>query len=444
MVFRQSVMSLRQLQLTMIIFILFSAVLALAEPGNVRLRARMRMHTVEDRGVWHTELLGHIFENKTLPVSLQLFIKGLCQGESMIIRGQMYAVPLEPVYSSSDAHILQPQEVIHWKPQFYFRSAEAEYLAVAQNVSEFLQTTWNWRRGVLAPVPFNATLPLSLRDEVLTIGIRGWDFTQWLHPATDFQLQCKVPLETEERRLFHVLPPILGPPSTRSFNLLDQQVAWHKAVGVTQSLLYVTKDNVQHYQSNSAMQKWISSGQAILVLWDRLPNCIDRPYCLKTFMWSHSLLLLWEMTESWIFMSDVDEFLALPEPQSISTLLYGCLQFDKYGLVVLPRYNAVCPTCDDDVDKPWVSEFPLSFHTARAKKAFPRWLGKAIVSTHRVHSFDIHLGLVDGKTYHVNQKCAFVVHLCNAHRLRAAYNETKFNTVTSWLWPQGQAELQSV
>ena len=399
----------------------------------------VRVPTLQDRGIWQNQLPGVITVGEnTQAVSLQLFLKGICHDDEISLRGQMFALSNSQLrWSLSHAHLLQPKELLHWRPQIFFKHGRRHFWAKVQNVSShFLEPPWQGGHGdgITIPVSFNATLPANLSDEALTMGIKGWDYVHWIHPASDLQLQCITAHKGEERvEVLHVMPPIIGKPSPAQMVLLAQQLSWDQSIGIKQTVIFVTKESVREHWEDARIQHHLKLDHITMILWDGLPSCKGKPYCVKVLNWSLSLLLFWGTEEKWLLMSDLDEFIALPQPTTVPAMLVDCLQSASYA--ILPRYDAHCPTCTDEQVRPWESDVPLSFYTQRATM---RLNGKSIVSTHKTHAFAIHSGQADEEYVEAPESCAFIVHLVNFHHSRVTYSQElahKLINDSGWMWP---------
>lgn len=412
--------------------------------GSARPR---RLQTLQDKGVWHKQLPG-ILEvgNFTQPVSLQIFLKGYCQDDHVLVRGQMFALPLDNFrWSLSHAHLLQPKQIREWRPQLFFmlKSEKIQVNVVIRDISPSLVEP-PWRGpdvplgdGLLGPMPFNATLPANLSDEVWTAGIAGWEYAHYIHPASDLRLQCTSPQTAGDRHsspaVIHVLPTGIGKPTAAAVRLIQQHIEWDQAVGFKQTVVFVTKEGMREHLENEALWHLVRTGHAALILWDDMPYCRIWPYCEKVIHWALSLLLFWEPEEKWLFMSDLDEILVFPRPTSVVSALTGCL--NSSSNIVLPRHEALCPLCTDDKVKPWEAVQPLSFFTQRRSP----WLhGKSMVSTHKTLTFGIHYAEAEEKRFVSDESCAYVMHLVNFFKSRVEYNNETLSTISNvsdWLWP---------
>lgn len=403
------------------------------------------VQTNAERGIWYAELPGFVRDEAGKPhtaVSMQILLKGLCLGDSIFLRGQMFALsPGNHTWSATGTHLLQPLSIgWWWQIQLYFRDGNFTYEATVPSVGRFVELDTHGQRGVIIPAPFNATLPASLLNKPIAMGIEGFDYYQWLMPSDDLKIQCQPGKQNDVNqtvRVFHVLPPLLGWPSNTAIALLKQHISWDKAIGALQTVLYVTKDNMEGYQQDPSIQASVSTSQELLFLWDQLPSCHNKPYCLKTLIWSHSLLLLWDAEDAWIFMSDLDEFLALPQPeQFVGQTIAGCMQ--RTNLAILQRFEVVCPSCGDDWTIPWNSTFPLSYFSASAKKGIThRGAGRQLVNVHKTMAVSVHNGLAQDLPVFIPQSCIFVVHVANVYSLRRGYYpQSDFELSKHWMWPE--------
>ena len=395
--------------------------------------------TLQERGVWQNHLPGVIeVANFSQPVSLQLFLRGICLGDQVFLRGQMFALPTDQLrWSLSHAHLLQPKQMMQWKPQVFFKTKHMQVKARMLNVSrEFVEPVWQSGHGdgLIIPIPFNASIPANLSEEPWMLGIEDWEYMHWLRPSTDLMLQCSpVQPVSDGPEVLHILPPIIGEPSSAALRLLDQQVRWDQAMGFKQTVIFITKEGFQEHLNNQALRQNVLSGHAAIMLWDGLPSCKGKPYCLKALNWSLSLLLFWDAREKWLFMSDLDEFFVTPHPTTVSTVVTGCLNLSIYS--ILRRFDAHCPACENEQVQPWESDKPLSFYTQRSTG---RIMGKAMVSTLGTYAFAIHHGQAEIKLENAQEDCAYVMHLVNFFRSRVAYNQETLSKAindSEWMWP---------
>lgn len=383
-------------------------------------------------------------DNSTIPIILHVWMKGLCEDNEIHIRAQALVTSIDSmVFGWNGGDLFQPREVLRWRPSLYLKtdSFNANVTLRATHLVEFVNE-YN-QTGVPSPYSFDATLPLALATSEFEFGVSGWERMQILHPASDFDLDCEPVAAngTEPAQLIHVLPPMRDAPTARSLLMLKQQVAWDMALGVHQTLIYVTKSHRHQLNRDPVFRNWVAQGHVELKPWDRLYACSGKPSCLKRMAWSSSLVYLWDKQERWALMTDVDEFLVLPADRTVASFMTSCVQLAAISGV--ERFNVLCVDCGNESDaSAWATDFPLAHYTLRAKEPF-RGLGKSVASTRRTFAFGIHTGSYEGPRTVVDAQCGYVVHLPNLFRLRTPYNANEFIEDSTWLRNLGRPPMQA-
>ena len=97
---------------------------------------------------------------------------------------------------------------------------------------------------------------------------------------------------------------------------------------------------VATFLANPQLKKYVKTGQLEIVLWEHLGECVGPPHmrCWQPLVYSHAVLEAWGCN-TYLLISDSDEYFVLPNPQST---LADALSCTKNKPMVRPVLQCLC------------------------------------------------------------------------------------------------------
>ncbi|GBF93897.1 hypothetical protein Rsub_06896 [Raphidocelis subcapitata] len=218
-------------------------------------------------------------------------------------------------------------------------------------------------------------------------------------------------------------------------NVVTRQIDYHARLGISSTIMYCRPKLCEKYGRNAAIAGLISTGKLELVPFDEIGLVQGRPYYDQSVQYNHAILSNKDRG-SYLFMADLDEYLAFDSPADARSL--ACLGLES-GCAAVPRFR-VFPE----------REIP-SLAYGDFIPALTKWDGreastKSIIDPNRMTRFFVHQGgvcvqadetgcLVAAACNAVQPSCARVAHFSNMLKKREKVEV--FNTTDSdaWLWP---------
>jgi hypothetical protein len=175
----------------------------------------------------------------------------------------------------------------------------------------------------IRPADFVLLLPDTHDWRGLELRMQG--FTR-VAPLDDV-VQAAREIQGGQRQYINVLNPKYGSMPTAAYvELLKSNLAYHHALGVTRTLLYVRRHQQRELNAHPAFDLLTTNGMSVVV-WDALalPDDAELPPFDYTLVRHHSVLSLWG-EGAVVMANDVDEFVALPRGRRLDAEFEeGCL-----------------------------------------------------------------------------------------------------------------------
>lgn len=409
------------------------------------------------RGVQHYRVMGELIRNDGSLVAgcLHIFMKCV-EEESKVVRGFMYfeTAALPDLYISK-IYTSPPEILFGIKLILLYDNREVEV------------ELWKPPDSI-RPVDFS--FKIEGHASSIWLKVDGWGRVLRLDDVLG--RKCERSSAAQERRLMHVLsPPYDLTPETFAL-LLSRFVSYHHPLGMEGTVVYL-RDFQTFFANTKIMRELMASGLVHVVQWAEFALPFEetqQQYFDQPLVYAHAILSFWK-TNTMLYLADLDEYIALPSPGSLSSLINeGCLSAIP-EFVTLIRFKAVAnrtmPSLDDlpgdilsiEEIELWRLAVDLGIHPIQlysVRSTIP-FVWKSIVNPNSTWGFFVHEGFAfprrnksiphtipngaDPSCYECSTcacaqtpiSCAFIVHLENLFRAR---NElpAKFTFDISWLW----------
>jgi len=365
-------------------------------------------------------------------VMLHIFIKGIQTGDTIQLRGIIYAMGIKEEHfdkAGGAGELSSHPAAIHWQPVVRLVGLlnRQQWSCTAASNFPFREKDREGNDRLLMPIRFNFTFESD--EDAFELHVDNWNRFVYLSKIEFVKALHHPPKPV----LMGIVPPISASPKQAAV-IASHNAEYHLKLGMAMIYVYANNALYNSYLENPVLSKLQSEKKIVLVMWKNVPECIGHTKCNKIMVWSHMLLGLWG-TGQHVLLTDVDEFLTLPPSSTIDEFMDKCV--GNSAEARLWRYNIVCEACTGESDDflLWTTpeSNPLKQYSS-ITEVHRLVSGKSVVYAEFVHGFAIHSGYrLEGVVRDVPTNCSRILHIENMFGKRIPHGVWNESFV-EWQW----------